>query len=438
MQSFNILLQRNLITRVRKPDLISDTDSAGSSSFKFTNFDCIGFDLDNTICKYKVGPMLKMEYEVISNYLVKEKNYPGTHLLRPIEENIDFLIKGLILDFDNGNLLKLNYEGKILHASHGTKHLTQGEVEKLYSKDSHWNVTDVFANNPLATWNGPLSEKMRALLDYFDMPTGLIFARLVDTLDEVEGKRLAKYNLWPDILSALNEMYGIDQFKNNKGGYFPQMKEHPDRYIEKCNPKLISWLRTLKAQNKILFLITGSYMDFASMTSSTCMGENWKELFDVVIFFAKKPGFFADNRPFLSAETSEQISSEQLKKGGWYVQGNYKDLSKLLSNLSGKTNPRVAYIGDNLIQDVYTPAIHATCQTVAIVEELQAEGVFGFDSDHDHSDYLLSDRWGSFFGDLNSNDGCSIWLNMILKHASLCAPSMEFIGSNPIDFEYKM
>ena len=49
---------------------------------------------------------------------------------------------------------------------------------------------------------------------------------------------------------------------------------------------------------KFLYVITGSHYDFASHVASYAIGEDWKDLFDIVIFFARKPSFFVEKRPF--------------------------------------------------------------------------------------------------------------------------------------------
>ena len=49
---------------------------------------------------------------------------------------------------------------------------------------------------------------------------------------------------------------------------------------------------------KFLYVITGSHYDFASHVASYAIGEDWKDLFDIVIFFARKPSFFLEKRPF--------------------------------------------------------------------------------------------------------------------------------------------
>lgn len=406
------------------------------NTFRFTDYDCLGFDLDNTICRYKIGAMVKLEYDAMSKYLVELKKYPATHLYKPIEENLDFMLKGLILDVTNGNVLRIGSNGYILHGSHGTTELSRQQLIEYYGPECRWKVADLFLKDPLHTWNGPISEEIRTLLDYFDMPAGLVFARAVDTIDEINGGRQQKYQVWADILEALQDMFNRDHFRLDKGGYFPHIKSSPEIYIHKCSENLINWFKALKKLNKVLFLITGSNADFASHTAENSMGSDWKELFDVVVFFAKKPGFFTQDRPFIKLngfEETEQVQS--LIKGGMYTHGNWSGLYDFLKKTSNKNEPKVLYIGDNLVQDIYAPAVHTPCDTVAICEELEAEGVDGYVQQHSDLEYLISSTWGSYFSHTDGETS-TIWKNIIANHANLCIPSLEHVASKPLDHNY--
>jgi hypothetical protein len=78
---------------------------------------------------------------------------------------------------------------------------------------------------------------------------------------------------------------------------------------------------------KFLYVITGSHYDFASHVASFAIGEDWKDLFDIVIFFARKPSFFVEKRPFWRlngpVEVIRKIKIIQLSKFSLYVVLNY-------------------------------------------------------------------------------------------------------------------
>ena len=59
--------------------------------------------------------------------------------------------------------------------AHGTKFLSDEQIEAQYGVERRWQPATTFLEAPLATWNGPVALKLRSLLDYFDMPAALAF-----------------------------------------------------------------------------------------------------------------------------------------------------------------------------------------------------------------------------------------------------------------------
>ncbi|XP_058455749.1 5'-nucleotidase domain-containing protein 1 [Malaya genurostris] len=408
----------------------------GTDMFRFADYDCVGFDLDNTLLRYQIGNMIELEYDIMSKFLVEERGYSGKYLLQPLD--VDFLQKGLLIDFQRGNILKIGPDGTIHQATHGTKKMAEAEIIAYYGKEKRWSVTTEYCENMLVAWNGPLSEKIRTVLDYFDICSTMLFGRIVDTLDEEAHQRLGQYNVWPDVLDALVNMYSREHFGRNVGGYFKALKQNPDKYLQKASPQLIAWLRELK-HTKTTYLITGSHIDFANFTASYALGPDWPELFDVVVGFAKKPGFFIGAKPFIGldgATETDPLTPSQLERNHFYSQGNWRDLTVLLQRLSHKQNPRYLYIGDNLIQDVYTPSKFTKTDTVAVVEELTAEEEEeAQSSSHPDAAYLRSRFWGSYFM-ASSNprqEEPSLWADLIQRYARICVPNMDVVAQYPVD-----
>lgn len=241
---------------------------------------------------------------------------------------MDFLQKGLILDGTRGNVLKLSHEATILRASHGTRLMSDDEIVASYGPERRWDVATAFYNDPLSTWNGPSVLQMRALLDYFDMPCALVFAQAVDIVDRNSGSNGApkEYKVWQDLLDGLMQNYSRDNFNNDKSLYFKAMRAEPQRYVLRSSDKLISWLQELRASGKKLFLLTGSNIDFANLTATQALGRDWQQLFDFVVTFAKKPGFFTMKRPFLVVDNEakcelpgSELNLEAELKSGRYT-----------------------------------------------------------------------------------------------------------------------
>lgn len=435
--SFNFLLQstRNISFVAQNRRLherkVTLKKMAQPPNFSLNDYDCIGFDLDNTLVKYNIKEMIYHEYNVLAKFLV-DRGYSKEHLLKPIEEGADFMQKGLILDFERGNLLRVCPDGSIQIGCHGTKFLSKEEIVKIYGEKMRWEVTDDYCKDMLVAWNGTLSESIRTCLDYFDMPAALAFARIIDSLDIQNGGSQEKYNIWPDVLSGLMSMYAREHFETGDSKYFEALKQNPAKFIHKCDPKVIDWLKLLKKEKKS-FLITGSHIDFASFTAGYAIGPDWRDLFDLVICYSKKPGFFTLDRSFMQLDGIKEttpISADEMKVGSAYTQGNFNELRKFIARITKTSDPKILYVGDNLIQDVFTPNKHVKIDTIAIVEEMMAEGV----DYNPNYEILRSNSWGSYF---HTNGEDTLWERIIRKHSKICVPYVDELAKNPIDFKYR-
>lgn len=187
----------------------------GTETFRISDYDCVGFDLDNTVLRYKIAAMVRLEYDVLARYLVERKGYAGARLLRPLDEQLDFLQRGLIIDLRRGNVLKVAADGFIRQAAHGTRFLSDAELVRVYGADRRWELVEAYRADLLHTWDGPAAESMRTLLDFFDMPLSVLFGRCVDTADEGREVDLTtvQYNIWPDILEGVFQVYSREHFE---------------------------------------------------------------------------------------------------------------------------------------------------------------------------------------------------------------------------------
>lgn len=388
----------------------------------------------NTFSSIQVSAMVELEYKTLANFMVNTKGYSDKHLLQPLD--VDFLQKGLIVDIYRGNLLKISCDGYILKATHGTKFMTDSEIVDVYGPARMWDVTTEFTRNILVSWIGQYADTIRTLADYFDMPSSLIFARAVDAVDEKAGEKVGRYTIWPDVLDGLIHMYTREHFESGVSEYFNAIRANPDLYIHRTKPDVINFLKKLKAE-KSTFLITGSNIDLANLTAAYCLGDDWRELFDIVVCFAKKPGFFNASRPFVKIDGVKEtvaMDPNDLELNQVYSQGNWVDLDFALSKKRSIKNPKMLYFGDNIIQDVYAPTKFTTYDSVAIVEELLAEGMKDVPETHVDKKLLTSSLWGPYFG---TSVHPTIWSEIIREHSKICVPNVDAIAKNPIDYAYK-
>lgn len=392
--------------------------------FCLENYDCVCFDLDNTLAEYNVERLMELEYSVLAKFLINEKGYDSEFLSKSFKEGRYFLQKGLFMDLKKGNVVKVGGDGKVLKCCHGTREISEEEIMRTYGSDKIWQDAKKYIEEPLNGWNTPLEKRIRSVMDCFDTPAVLIFARIIDSLDEKGRTDPEEYEVWPDILEGLYAMYERSNFSKGTGGFFSNLIRDPDSYYKKCEEKTLAWLRELK-EKKSVFLITGSHVDFASFTAETCLGKDWKDYFDGAICYARKPLFFVSDRPFLKLSgiaEAEPIGLHESQDNFFYSQGNWKDLKKEVGANRNVKDPKSVYIGDNLIQDVYSPSKFKCCDAVAVSSELA--------EDRDPAKF-----WGSYF---EQEDGTgTFWNHLIETHSEICVSNVSVLAGKGIRHRYR-
>ena len=96
-----------------------------------------------------------------------------------LECNTDILhifFLGLTLDIDRGNLLRLGHDGTILTAMHGTKRLTDFEIEKVYGRCRKKHPGSDYTQH--LNEFGPMKNvdfRLHNFMDYFDIAAPLVW-----------------------------------------------------------------------------------------------------------------------------------------------------------------------------------------------------------------------------------------------------------------------
>uniref|UniRef100_A0A6A7G3R3 5'-nucleotidase domain-containing protein 1 n=2 Tax=Hirondellea gigas TaxID=1518452 RepID=A0A6A7G3R3_9CRUS len=409
--------------------------------FRFSDYDYVGFDLDNTICRYKVAEIMRLEYKLIAEYLVNKYGY-DTSLLLGVDDDMDFLQKGIIMDIKRGNFLKCSKDGVILRATHGTRPMTRAEIIEVYGKDKTWEPI-LFFKETMYDNSPECNRLLRSFKDYFDMPAAIACARAIDIDDRSPNGPPEEYDIWQDVHVALCNMYRREYYSTEQGGFFPELKENPGKYMYEASDRLKKWLMNLK-EHTYTFLVSGSSIDYASHTAEFVLGEDWRDYFDTVVCTAKKPHFFTAARPFRYLNghlDAEEVPLGDLRINGTYSGGNWAELLELVKIETGIDNPHCLYVGDHLCQDVLTPPM-VGIDTIAIVEELAAEGMCGDPLEHDAGSDLMSMFWGSFFTTDGNNKVMGIdrintlYGDIPIRSARLAIPCLEVVARNGIKFQY--
>ncbi|KAF8781648.1 5'-nucleotidase domain-containing protein 1-like isoform X1 [Argiope bruennichi] len=399
--------------------------------FALENYNCIGFDLDHTLCRYKLKPLFQLIYKSLTSFLIEKYEYPKS-LAELSETDLSFAQKGIVLDKRRGNFLKLDGLYRIVKASHGTRLMSPEEIIQTYGPSRIWEESKGIPHKLVES--RALEEPFYVFKDYFVTPGAVICAKVVDILDEREGKRLEEYDFWNQYIEGIFYMYERSNFRNNSGRFFPELIKNPDSYLQPCPESVKKWLENI-CQNKVTFLLTSANYDSAEFVAKQCLGGDWQKYFDIVITFAKKPGFFWKKKPFCLVDGNNEIGDikpKDMKSHLVYSQGNFKELQEVCAILSKTECPKTLYFGDSLIEDVYAASEVAGCDTVAIVEEMLAEGIVDFPHKHPESQTLTSTFWGSFFSNKiasgNQGDDLSLWAHLLSQHSKLTVPNLESLA----------
>ncbi|XP_048767422.1 5'-nucleotidase domain-containing protein 1-like isoform X2 [Ostrea edulis] len=397
-----------------------------------------------------------LAYDSLCESLIKKGYNPK--IKDKLSVHKDFICKGLFLDSEKGNILKLSHDGKILRCSHGTRMLKREELISVYGQDLHWEHFDEAVGHVKSHGK---NHTYRFFENYFDIPALVCCAHIVDILDNENGGPCEKYNFWKDVYEAFGEIYIPSQFTKNAGGFFPGVRENPRKYLQPSSNGVKEWLKELKGDNRVIFLMTSSAIDFAGMVIETVLGSDWRNFFDIYLTDARKPGFFTESNKFMLIEDGEKKGEvNELQPFKTYANGNYGDLMKFLSKQTGKPNPNVLYFGDSLCSDSFPAKVFGNWDVALVLEEMEAEGYrpdltdvlepkrkvpkheVNLYIDPEEEQYVLSDCWGSFFyheeedpkHDKHMN---TYWGRIISQYNAIAVPTVEYIAGMPIDYKYK-
>ena len=327
------------------------------------DIDVIGFDIDHTLSIYNTSNMVQLLYESFSKFLILEKGYPKEI---SYENNKDFVVKTshneILIDFINGNALKIDINKEIVKGYHGKKELSKEEINALYPNGKYEPYeSGVGFKDNLYYFN-------KCNFEYHIVPLVLV---CVHYFDEGLIKCISCYK---DIKDHLFESLFFnfklkDEFADfhTSGYYFPEIAKHPELYFYKYSAREL--LKQLRKKGKKLFFATNSYKTYAEFVLKHTVGEDYKEYFDLGVWFSKKPMFFEakPSNPELRCyfEDKTKIPIEEMNdeiynkiKGGDYLifEGSYKVVENYFKKALNKKDIKCVYVGDDLFNDCCAPS----------------------------------------------------------------------------------
>ncbi len=311
----------------------------------------IGYDMDYTLIHYRVEEWEQGAFEQARSSLA-ERDWP----VEGLAFDPATVIRGLTLDLELGNLVKPTRFGYVIKATHGTQPLDYDRLRRAY----HATVVD-------------LAESRFVFLNtLFSLSEASLYAQLVDLLDEGRLPEMRSYaDVYRTVRSTIDEAH-------MEGALKDRITADPDRFVVP-DPDTAAALVDQKRAGKRLLLITNSGWDYTRRMMPYALdphlpdGLTWRDLFDVIIVSASKPGFFEYDRPLFRVVDEEQglLSPRPAPAipGGVYFGGNAAELEETL----GISGDQILYVGDHLFADVHVSKALLRWRTALILRELESE-----------------------------------------------------------------
>ncbi len=310
----------------------------------------IGYDMDYTLVHYHIEAWEERAYAHLKSRLAA-LGLPVAGL----RFDPSAILRGLIIDRDLGNVVKANRFGYVKRAFHGTRLLGFEELRAAYARETV-----------------DLSEPRWVFLNtLFSLSEAFMFSQLVDLYDRQE---LPGFHSYADIHDVTRKHIDLTHME---GELKSEIMAAPERFVD-LDPDTALALLDQKSANKRLMLITNSEWSFtvAMMTYAFDRflppGTTWRDLFELVIVAANKPGFFTNRAPFLEVASADGLLRPvvgDLAGGSAYWGGNAADVERYL----GVSGDEILYVGDHIFGDVNVSKNVLRWRTALIVRELERE-----------------------------------------------------------------
>lgn len=318
-------------------------------SLNLANIKLVGFDMDHTLALYKHEAFEALAFhETLKKFI--EAGYPEE--LLNLQFNPNFLIRGLLVDKEHGNILRVDAHKYVKAAFHGHRRLTKEERYQLYNAQ------------------GLNAEELLSVDTIFALSEVQIFAEIVHFMSK--HPRAIKKS-FQEVYADLRQFIDLS---HADGSIKDKVVNEPEKYIQK-DKYLTTTLVRLIDSGKSLFLLTNSSYPYTKAIMSYLFdGEEenfpkWYDYFEYVLVGTAKPGFFVGSQPFFEVvENSDLIKplNGPMTKG-IYFGGN----AHLFEKLTGFQGDEILYVGDHIYTDIIRSKHVLNWRTMLVISELERE-----------------------------------------------------------------
>ena len=312
----------------------------------------IGLDMDHTLVRYNSENFERLSHSIIIDKLIANKNYPQA--LKKLQFDYNFALRGLVIDRDKGNLLKLNRYTAIRTSYHGLKHIDFKSHQKIYK----------------STYIDLSTGEYLAIDTFFSLSLAVLFAQIVELKDlDTQNQYPDYFKIADDVLDALDEAHRDGTLKT-------EVRNNLDRYIIK-DPSVVAGLEKYKKHGKKIFILTNSDFHYSKLLLDYAINpflkehESWQDLFELVITYASKPKFFYENNKYLVINPADGSMANLYDRlgPGIYQGGNARQFTREL----GLDGDEILYIGDHIYGDILRLKKDCNWRTAMVIEELADE-----------------------------------------------------------------
>jgi len=209
-----------------------------------------------------------------------------------------------------------------------------------------------------------------------------MYAQLVDKLDlgliPSAGKPLDKGEPHAGYRELYNAVRSSIDAAHTEGQLKAEIVASPADYVDLDDNTVLALLDQYHA-GKRLILITNSEIDYTAAMMSYAIDRflpgnmTWRDLFELSVCGASKPGFFESRAPLLEVVDMNDGLLKPLvgpmKAHGVYYGGNAAAVEKHL----GVAGDEILYLGDHMYGDVHVSKSLLRWRTGLILRELEAE-----------------------------------------------------------------
>jgi len=316
-------------------------------NLKMSSVRAIGFDLDHTLAFYKPLEIEHLAFEETKKKLVSEHGFPER--IMGIRYNPQFVIRGLVADRRYGNLIKMDHHNYVTRACHGTGWMTDEDRKRTYSRRRLRITHDAYV--PVDT--------------LFHLPEAFLYQALVDLQDQgVRGVTRNCSELYDQVRQSIDRAHADGSIKR-------VVVADPGRFL-RPDRGLIPTLGRFREGGKKLFLLTNSDFAYTDAVMSYVLGGtegqfgDWRDVFDLVLVEAGKPGFFLEGGGRgASGETLQVWRSGMRVLRSGVAQGLEREL--------GQLGDEILYFGDHTFGDILRSKKSLGWRTAMIIPELRRE-----------------------------------------------------------------